>query len=290
MNDGLRKDYQAAMDYLYVYDDMYSRVLQNVTETMADQMNKGSKAVKSGYAMHRNKKNKTCRRIRGKILRFAPVIAAAAAVLVVLAVIPEALRPKLTQEESGTEVTVSEQDGVYEESAVPSADGASAEPKESSGDDIGSADTQTSDAEINTGADAGSSAGQNDTAAESSINDGLASAESAEESVADGVADQEAPSQNSDTSQDAAADADGAAYQEARTYSAEITDLHNRISEAMGKGLLPFVVSCGIYENPDRVVVTVTTRDEDSIKLLESYNTGNVQMEIQYTGSVANAD
>ena len=46
---------------------------------------------------------------------------------------------------------------------------------------------------------------------------------------------------------------------------------------------LSFVTSSMILEDPDRLVVTVNTEDEDLIQLLESYNTENVRLEIEYS-------
>ena len=72
-------------------------------------------------------------------------------------------------------------------------------------------------------------------------------------------------------------------YREAREYSAELTDLQNRISEAMMKKELPFVTSSAIYENPDRVHVTVNTTDEDLIAKLQAFDTTGKLLEIEYS-------
>ena len=82
--------------------------------------------------------------------------------------------------------------------------------------------------------------------------------------------------------QDAPADENG--YAEAREYAPELLDLQERISAAMGpRRELSFVTSSMILEDPDRLVVTVNTEDEDLIQLLESYNTENVRLEIEYS-------
>ena len=72
-------------------------------------------------------------------------------------------------------------------------------------------------------------------------------------------------------------------YQEAREYSAELTDLQNRISQAMMNKELPFVTSSAIYENPDRIHVTVNTTDEDLIAKLQAFDTTGKLLEIEYS-------
>lgn len=76
-------------------------------------------------------------------------------------------------------------------------------------------------------------------------------------------------------------------YQEARDYSAELTDLQNRISEAMMNKELPFVTSSAIYENPDRLHVTVNTTDEDLIAKLQAFDTTGELLDIEYSESAA---
>lgn len=76
-------------------------------------------------------------------------------------------------------------------------------------------------------------------------------------------------------------------YQEARDYSAELTDLQNRISEAMMNKELPFVTSSAIYENPDRLHVTVNTKDEDLIAKLQAFDITGELLEIEYSESAA---
>lgn len=77
---------------------------------------------------------------------------------------------------------------------------------------------------------------------------------------------------------------DESTYHEARTYSAEIMDLQERISQAMVDRELPFVISSAIRENPDRIVVTVTTQDEALLAELRAYDTTGKLLEIQFAG------
>lgn len=72
-------------------------------------------------------------------------------------------------------------------------------------------------------------------------------------------------------------------YQEAREYSAELTDLQNRISQAMMNNELPFVTSSAIYENPDRIHVRVNTTDKDLIAKLQAFDTTGKLLEIEYS-------
>lgn len=76
-------------------------------------------------------------------------------------------------------------------------------------------------------------------------------------------------------------------YQEAKEYSTELADLQNRISEAMMNKELPFVTSCGIYENPDRVLVRVNTTDEDLIAKLRAFDSTGKLLEIEYSEHTA---
>ena len=79
------------------------------------------------------------------------------------------------------------------------------------------------------------------------------------------------------------APADESTYQEARDYSAELTDLQNRITQAMINKELLFVTSCGIYENPDRVTAVVNTEDEDLLAKLRAFDTTGELLEIVYS-------
>jgi len=89
----------------------------------------------------------------------------------------------------------------------------------------------------------------------------------------------------SSTTQDIPVDEE--TYQEARTYSAELMDLQNRISEAMMNNELPFVTSSAIYENPDRVYVRVNTTDESLIAKLRAFDTTGKLLEIEYSENTA---
>ena len=46
---------------------------------------------------------------------------------------------------------------------------------------------------------------------------------------------------------------------------------------------LPFVTSSAIYENPDRIHVTVNTTDEDLIAKLQAFDTTGKLLEIEYS-------
>lgn len=72
-------------------------------------------------------------------------------------------------------------------------------------------------------------------------------------------------------------------YHEARAYSAELTDLQNRISKAMINKELPFVIESAIYENPDRLHVVVTTKDEELLARLKAFDTTGGLLEIEYS-------
>lgn len=89
----------------------------------------------------------------------------------------------------------------------------------------------------------------------------------------------------SSTTQDVPADEK--TNQEVKEYSTELKDLQNRISEAMMNKELPFVTSCGIYENPDRVLVRVNTTDEDLIAKLRAFDTTGKLLEIEYSEHTA---
>lgn len=77
--------------------------------------------------------------------------------------------------------------------------------------------------------------------------------------------------------------ADEKTYHEARKYSAELTDLQDRISEAMKTKELPFVIESAIYENPDRLHVVVTTNDEELLAKLKAFDTTGGLLEIEYS-------
>ena len=50
---------------------------------------------------------------------------------------------------------------------------------------------------------------------------------------------------------------------------------------------LPFVISCGIYENPDRVMVRVNTEDEELLARLRDFDTTGELLEIVYSSGSA---
>ena len=50
---------------------------------------------------------------------------------------------------------------------------------------------------------------------------------------------------------------------------------------------LPFVTSSAIRENPDRLHVTVTTKDEDLIAKLKAFDTTGGLLEVEYSENVA---
>ena len=74
---------------------------------------------------------------------------------------------------------------------------------------------------------------------------------------------------------------DESTYHEARTYSAEIMELQERITRGMTDKELPFVTYSAIVENPDRVVVSVTTQDEALLDQLRSYDKTGKLLEIR---------
>lgn len=88
-------------------------------------------------------------------------------------------------------------------------------------------------------------------------------------------------SQADDSSSDIPVDED--TYHEAREYSAELSDLQIRISEAMRTKELPFVIESAIYENPDRLHVVVTTKDEELLARLKAFDTTGGLLEIEYS-------
>lgn len=74
-------------------------------------------------------------------------------------------------------------------------------------------------------------------------------------------------------------------YREVRDYSAELTDLQNRVSQVMMDKELPFVISSAILKNPDRLHVIVKTKDEDMIAKLKAFDTTGELLEIEYSES-----
>lgn len=87
---------------------------------------------------------------------------------------------------------------------------------------------------------------------------------------------------NQTTNEGANAPIDEANYNDAKTYSNDIVDLQNRISQEMINGELPFVSSSAIYENPDRLHVVVTTDDDVLLNKLRAFDTTETLLEIEY--------
>lgn len=113
----------------------------------------------------------------------------------------------------------------------------------------------------------------------------LASAEQGNMQEKQNEADDPATGQNKESegkeTQDSPVDEE--TYQEAREYSVELTDLQNRISQAMMNHELPFVTSSAIYENPDRIHVCVNTTNEDLIAKLQAFDPTGKLLEIEYS-------
>lgn len=66
-----------------------------------------------------------------------------------------------------------------------------------------------------------------------------------------------------------------------------LTKLQALITEAMVNRTLPFVVTSGVYENQNRIVVGVTTRDEAEIARILALDTIGGAIEVEYSESVA---
>ncbi len=64
-----------------------------------------------------------------------------------------------------------------------------------------------------------------------------------------------------------------------------VTELQIRVSGAMIAGELPFVVSSAVYENPCRLHIKVTSREESDIQKLLGLDTLGGVMEIEYTSA-----
>lgn len=73
-------------------------------------------------------------------------------------------------------------------------------------------------------------------------------------------------------------------YQEAGGHitQGEAAELQDKITDAMRKGELPYVISSAIYENPDRVHVVISRDDEDTRSRLEALDTTGKALEIEY--------
>lgn len=71
---------------------------------------------------------------------------------------------------------------------------------------------------------------------------------------------------------------------------AYLTELLADISQAMGEGSLPFVPTAGLYEDLNRVVVTATTEDADSIAQVLAFDTLGGAIEIRQASGQAAKD
>lgn len=71
---------------------------------------------------------------------------------------------------------------------------------------------------------------------------------------------------------------------------AYLTELMADISKAMGDDSLPFVPTAGLYEDINRVVVTVTTEDADSIAKVLAFDTLGGAIEIKQASGQATND
>ncbi|MBD5460523.1 MAG: hypothetical protein HDR26_06215 [Lachnospiraceae bacterium] len=66
---------------------------------------------------------------------------------------------------------------------------------------------------------------------------------------------------------------------------AYLTQLQEKISNAMINQELPFVISSAVMETSNRILVTVTTQEESSLALLKSLDTVGGAIEIEYVES-----
>lgn len=71
-------------------------------------------------------------------------------------------------------------------------------------------------------------------------------------------------------------------FHEARSYDAELEELQERISAAMVNQELSFVTTSAIRENPDRLHVTVNTREEEELAKLRAFDESGKWLEIEY--------
>ncbi len=65
-------------------------------------------------------------------------------------------------------------------------------------------------------------------------------------------------------------------------YSEDIITLYENISTAMANKELPFVLTCGIYEDPVRVLVRINTQDTLLIDQIKAFDTTGELLEIEY--------
>lgn len=66
-----------------------------------------------------------------------------------------------------------------------------------------------------------------------------------------------------------------------------LTDLQNKISEAMINNELPFVTSSALMDDSNNIIVRVTTTDENSINKVKAFDTIGGAIEIKYNNSTA---
>lgn len=71
------------------------------------------------------------------------------------------------------------------------------------------------------------------------------------------------------------------------SYSREILTLYEKISSAMQNNELPFVLTCGIYEEPIRVSVGINTKDADLINKIKAYDPSGTLLEITYVSNAS---
>lgn len=63
-----------------------------------------------------------------------------------------------------------------------------------------------------------------------------------------------------------------------------LTELQEKISDAMVNNELPFVTSSGVYDNKNRIIVTVNTEDESEYSKIYAFDTIGGAIEIEYGG------
>lgn len=75
-------------------------------------------------------------------------------------------------------------------------------------------------------------------------------------------------------------------YSKEEEYSKELLDLQERIGTAIKNGELPFVTSSSITENPPRICVVVTTKDEVLIEKVKAFDKTNSLIFIEYSKNI----
>lgn len=76
---------------------------------------------------------------------------------------------------------------------------------------------------------------------------------------------------------------DDAKWSTAKYTHKYLTELQTKISDAMINKELPFVVSSGVYENLNRIIVGVTTKNEDDIAKVLALDTIGGAIQIEYS-------